>query len=50
MGALFFDVSARAPVACAAAAGAVTLVAFLASAIPALRAVRIGPTIAMRAE
>jgi putative ABC transport system permease protein len=47
---LLFDVPARDPLTFAAVGGAVTLVALLASTIPALRAVRIDPTIAMRAE
>jgi putative ABC transport system permease protein len=48
--ALLFDVPARDPLTFATVAGAVTLVALLASTIPALRAVRIDPTIAMRVE
>jgi putative ABC transport system permease protein len=48
--ALLFDVPARDPLTFAAAGAGVTLVALLASTIPALRAVRIDPTIAMRAE
>ncbi len=47
---LLFDVNARDPVTFAAVGGAVALVALGASAIPALRAVRIDPTVAMRAE
>jgi len=38
------------PVTFAAVAGAMTLVALLASAIPAVRAAHIDPTIAMRTE
>jgi putative ABC transport system permease protein len=47
---LLFEIPARDPLTFAAVGGAVTLVALAASAIPALRAVRIDPTIAMRAE
>ena len=47
---LLFDVPARNPVTFATIGGAVTFVAFIACAIPALRAVHIDPTIAMRAE
>jgi predicted permease len=47
---LVFDVAPHDPLTFAAAGTAVTLVALLASTIPALRAVRIDPTIAMRAE
>ena len=47
---LLFDIPARDPVTFATIGGAVTLVALAASAIPALRAVRIDPTIAMRVE
>jgi putative ABC transport system permease protein len=47
---LLFDIPARDPVTFATIGGAVTLVALAASAIPAVRAVRIDPTIAMRVE
>ena len=47
---LLFAVPARDPATFATVGGAVTLVALLASAIPALRAVRIDPTVAMRIE
>ena len=47
---LVFDVPARDPITFAAVGGAVTLVAFMASVIPAVRAVHIDPTIAMRTE
>jgi putative ABC transport system permease protein len=47
---LLFGVAARDPVTFATTGIAVTIVALLASAIPALRAVHIDPTIAMRAE
>ena len=50
MATLLFDIPARDPMTFAAIAGAVTLVAFVASAIPAVRAVNIDPTIAIRAE
>jgi predicted permease len=50
MATILFDVAARDPVTFAAVGGAVALVALVASAIPALRAVRIDPTIAMRSE
>ena len=45
-----FDMPAHDPVTFAAVGGAVTLVALLASAIPAVRAANIDPTIAMRTE
>jgi putative ABC transport system permease protein len=45
-----FDVPARDPATFTTVGGAVTLVALLASAIPAMRAVRVDPTIAMRTE
>lgn len=47
---LLFEIPARDPATLAAVAGAVTLVALLACSIPALRAVRIDPTVAMRTE
>jgi putative ABC transport system permease protein len=47
---LVFDVPARDPITFATVGGAVTLVALMASAIPAVRAVHIDPTIAMRTE
>jgi putative ABC transport system permease protein len=47
---LLFEVPARDPLTFATAGSAVLLVALLASAIPALRAVAIDPTIAMRSE
>ena len=47
---MLFDVPARDPVTFATVGGAITLVALMASAIPAVRAVRIDPTIAMRTE
>jgi cell division protein FtsX len=47
---LLFEVPARDPLTFATAGGAVLLVALGASAIPALRAVRIDPTVAMRTE
>jgi putative ABC transport system permease protein len=50
IGTFLFDVPARDPMTFAAAAGAVTLVALAACAIPAARAARIDPTLAMRAE
>lgn len=50
MATLLFDIPARDPVTFAVVAAVVTLVAFVASAIPAVRAVHIDPTIAMRAE
>jgi putative ABC transport system permease protein len=45
-----FEIPAHDPVTFAAVGGAVALVALLASAIPALRAAHIDPTIAMRTE
>jgi len=48
--ALLFEVPARDPMTFAAVAGAVALAAFAACSIPAARAVRIDPTIAMRSE
>jgi predicted permease len=50
MATVLFDVTARDPVTFASVGGAVTLVALLASAIPAVRAARIDPTLAMRTE
>jgi putative ABC transport system permease protein len=50
MATLVFDVPARDPATFSAVGCAVTIVALLASVIPALRAVRIDPTLAMRAE
>jgi ABC-type antimicrobial peptide transport system permease subunit len=50
MATVLFDVPARDPVTFASVGGAVTLVALLACAIPAVRAVRIDPTLAMRTE
>jgi putative ABC transport system permease protein len=50
MATLLFDIPARDPMTFAAIAGVVALVAFAASAIPAVRAVHIDPTIAMRGE
>jgi predicted permease len=50
MSSLLFDIPARDPVTFAAIGGAVTLAALAASAIPAVRAVHIDPTIAMRTE
>jgi putative ABC transport system permease protein len=47
---LLFDVQARDPVTFVTVGGAVMLVALAASAIPAVRAVHIDPTIAMRTE
>jgi putative ABC transport system permease protein len=47
---LLFDIPARDPVTFATVGGAVTLVALIASAIPAVRAVHIDPTTAMRTE
>ena len=47
---LVFDVPARDPITFAAVGGAVALVALMASVIPAVRAVHIDPTIAMRTE
>jgi putative ABC transport system permease protein len=47
---LLFDVPARDPITFVIVGGAVALVAMLACSIPAARAVRIDPTIAMRAE
>ena len=50
MATLLFDVSARDPMTFAAVGAAVALAALAASTIPAARAVRTDPTIAMRAE
>ena len=50
IGSLLFDVSARDPWTIAAAAGAVGIVALLASYIPARRATKVDPLIALRAE
>jgi putative ABC transport system permease protein len=50
MATLLFEIPARDPITFAAIGGAVTVVALMASAIPAVRAVRVDPTIAMRAE
>jgi ABC-type antimicrobial peptide transport system permease subunit len=47
---LLFDIPARDPATFAAVGAGVMFVALLASAIPAARAVRIDPTIAMRTE
>jgi putative ABC transport system permease protein len=47
---LLFDVPARDPFTFATVAGAITLVALAACAVPALRAVQIDPTIAIRTE
>ncbi len=47
---VLFDTPARDPMTFAAVGGAVALVALMASAIPAMRAVRIDPTTAMRSE
>ena len=47
---MLFDIPARDPITFAAVGGAAALVALMASAIPAVRAVRIDPTIAMRTE
>ena len=47
---LLFDVPARDLPTFAGVGGAVTLVSLVASLVPALRAVRIDPTIAMRSE
>jgi putative ABC transport system permease protein len=47
---LLFDVPARDPITLATVGGAVALVALLACSIPAARAVRIDPTMAMRIE
>jgi ABC-type antimicrobial peptide transport system permease subunit len=47
---VLFDVPARDPVTFATVGGAVALVAMIACAIPAARAVRIDPAIAMRTE
>jgi putative ABC transport system permease protein len=47
---LLFDMPARDPVTFAGVGIAVTLVALIASAVPAVRAVHIDPTIAMRTE
>ena len=47
---LLFDVPAHDPVTFATVGGAVALVALMACAIPAARAVRIDPTMAMRTE
>jgi putative ABC transport system permease protein len=47
---LLFDVNARDPLTFTAVAGAVALVAFAACSIPAARAIRIDPTLAMRTE
>jgi putative ABC transport system permease protein len=47
---LLYDVPARDPITFATVGGAVTFVALMASAIPAIRAVHIDPTIAMRSE
>jgi ABC-type lipoprotein release transport system permease subunit len=48
--ALLFGVAARDPLTFAMVGGAIGLVALTACSIPALRAVRIDPTITMRAE
>ena len=50
IGSLLFDVRARDPWTIAAAAGAVGIVALLASYIPARRATKVDPLIALRAE
>ncbi len=50
MATVLFDIPARDPITFAAVGGAAALVALMASAIPAVRAVRIDPTIAMRTE
>jgi hypothetical protein len=47
---LLFDVPAHDPVTYATVGGAVALVAMMACSIPAARAIRIDPTIAMRTE
>jgi putative ABC transport system permease protein len=47
---LLFETPARDPVTFAAVAGAVALVALMACSIPAVRAARISPLVAMRAE
>jgi putative ABC transport system permease protein len=50
IGTLLFDIRARDPFTFMAVGGAVAIVALMACAIPATRAVRIDPTIAMRTE
>lgn len=47
---LLFDIPARDPITFAAVGGVVALVALIACSIPAARAVRVDPTIAMRTE
>jgi ABC-type antimicrobial peptide transport system permease subunit len=47
---LLFDVPAHDPITFATVGGAVALVAMMACSIPAARAIRIDPTIAMRTE
>ena len=50
LGSLLFEVKPTDPTALAAAAGMLALVALLASYIPARRATRVDPVVAMRAE
>jgi len=50
MATFLFEIPAEDPVTFATIGGVVTLVALLASAIPAMRAVQIDPTIAIRSE
>jgi putative ABC transport system permease protein len=47
---LVFEVTARDPITFATVGSAVALVALIACAVPAARAVRIDPTMAMRSE